>query len=264
MNLGTMEAPKVKDFRLFLQQEYIRRCRGNSRYSLRSYARNLGVEPSALSKILHGKRRVTKNMLNRLGNAIGIAPQELRIFESAIIRKRNRLQIESIDDRFNQLALDSFQVISDWYHYAILELISINGFKPDAGWVSHKLGIGVSEVKIALERLGRLQLLEIKEDGSWVNKSGNNTTVGNEFSALAFRTLQKQVLEMAIQALETIPMEERDQSSMTMAIDTKLLPEAKVMIRKFRRQLCKLLQSNKSPDQVYQLGISLYPLTNKS
>ena len=56
-------------------------------------------------------------------------------------------------------------------------------------------------------------------------------------------------------------MERRDQTSMTMAIDTKLLPQAKEKIKKFRRDMDRLLQSSDTKDEVYHLSVSLYPVT---
>ncbi|MGE3975681.1 MAG: DUF4423 domain-containing protein, partial [Bdellovibrionales bacterium] len=67
---------------------------------------------------------------------------------------------------------------------------------------------------------------------------------------------------LAIQALETVPMSQRDQSSMTMAIDTSLMDAAKEKIKNFRRELCDFFQKENNPrNAVYQLTISLCPLT---
>lgn len=51
-----------------------------------------------------------------------------------------------------------------------------------------------------------------------------------------------------------------DYSSMTMAIDCELLPEAKELILNFRRQLMRFLESGKKTE-VYKLNIQLFPLT---
>jgi len=189
----------------------------------------------------------------------------LPIFEHNLLeKKKNGKDGGESNVNYNQLTLDAFQVISDWYHYAILELISIKGFQPNSKWIAPKLGITVSEVNIAVERLQRLGLLKICDDGKWINGSGSNTTTGNAYSATAFRRLQRDVLKMALNALEEVPMEVRDQTSMTMAIDSSQLPEARIRIKKFRRNLCQFLQESGPRDQVYQLGISLYPITRNN
>ena len=47
---------------------------------------------------------------------------------------------------------------------------------------------------------------------------------------------------------------------MNLAIDLSKLPEAKTIIREFRRKMATLLRDGKKTD-VYQLGIQFYPLT---
>src|SRR5262245_2594450 len=111
--------------RLHLQQEFLRRCRANSRYSLRGYARALGIEPSALSKLLKGQRTISPSMFRKLGTRLGIAPGTLEAWAG-------RPSTESDPGTrstaaFQQIALDHFEIIADWYHYAILELTRVQG-----------------------------------------------------------------------------------------------------------------------------------------
>jgi len=246
------------DFRHILQQEFVKRCEKNPRYSLRAFAKSLSIEPSPLSAILRGKRPLTEKMTKRLGLALGLSLDEvLKFVQSDQI---------SAGPTYQQLALDSYAVISDWYHYAILELIRIKSFKPELSYISKTLGISKTEAHIAVERLQRLELLEIKKNGKWVDTTanGNATNINQDLTSQASKKLQRQVLEMGIQALENLPTEVRSQTSMTMAIHPKDLPQAKIMIRDFRRELCAYFEKSKKPTQVYNLGISLYPVTTGS
>src|SRR4051794_28890210 len=110
---------ETADFRLYLQAELVKRCRANPRYSLRSFARSLRVSPSALSAMLNGKRPVTATMKRRFAQALGLSPEEIARFE--INSQHSALREEY--KKFQQLTLDSYAVIADWYHYAILELL---------------------------------------------------------------------------------------------------------------------------------------------
>jgi len=65
--------------------------------------------------------------------------------------------------------------------------------------------------------------------------------------------ISKENLELASQAIDEIPMEKRDQSSMMMATHSSKIPEAKERIRKFRQELCEFLEDAKTKDGVYQL-----------
>lgn len=259
------EAESAASFRLYLQNELLRRCEKNPSYSLRAFARTLGCDVGTLSKILKGQRGIGRITIERLGMRLGLSPEEVGSFVSKSRRGKPATQAPagaSVAIDYQQLTLDRFKVISDWYHYAILEVMALDRFRPDPRWIARELGISVSEVNVAVERLRRIELIEVTPDGKWVDLTdGTSTTTGSPFTAVAFRKLQKQVLEKAIVALEEVPMDLRDQTSVTLAIDSDRIPEAKERIKAFRRELSRFLSRGKKRDAVYQLGVSLFPLT---
>lgn len=251
----------MSDFRSFLQSELVRRTKQNPKYSLRAFARFLGVQSGYLSNVLRGERRVTGQVIQKFGLKLGLSPKELEKFEKGLAGYSSPADIQTAE--YKQMAYDHFKVISDWHHFAILELALIKDFNPTAKWISKVLGISLIEAQDAIERLIRLRYIEVKQNGSWLLMDGNTTTLGTEATSSALRKVQRQFLEMAILALEEVPIEKRDQTAMTMAIDSTLLPQAKEKITKFRRELCSFLESGKKRDSVYQLSVSLYPVTKE-
>ena len=248
---------EAQDFRLYLQNQLTERCKKNPKYSLRSFAQRLDMESSALSKILRGKRRVTEKTFLKLSKILNLSPHEIAQFRQNL---KQSAEYDYSPKNYQQVSLDAFNVISDWYHYAILELTTVKKFKPSEKWIAKSLGISVSEVNIAVERLKRLGFLKVNKN-KWIDVSSEMTTVGNDFTHAAFRRLQKQVLEKALDALENVSYDKRDQTSLTMAICSKKVPHARERIKKFRRSLCEFLREDKKYDEVYQLSVSLYPLT---
>jgi len=171
--------------------------------------------------------------------------------------------IDDLQTDYKQLAIDSFAIISDWHHYAILELIHVESFESDINWIANALGIKMMEAKIAIERLKRVGLLEVNSKGEYIDASGGKSTnISNDMTHGALRKMQKQLLEKSIECLEKIPYEKRNNTSMTMGIDTRKLPEAFEEIKKFRRKMGKFLGDVNHKDQVYNLSIALCPLSN--
>lgn len=236
---------------MVLQQEFVNRCRKNSSYSLRAFAKSLGIEASPLSAILRGKRPLTPKTQQRLALAMGMNLGDIQQFARV-----------TPAPSFQQLTVDNYAIISDWYHFAILELIAVKGFKANLAYVARTLGISQTEASIAVERLRRVGLLEIK-NGKWVDKtpSGYVTNINGELTSQAAKKLQRQILEMSLKALEELPTAVRNHTSMTMAINPEDLSVAKEKITKFRRELCAFLNRNKAPTKVYQLAVSLFPLS---
>jgi uncharacterized protein (TIGR02147 family) len=119
-------------------------------------------------------------------------------------------------------------------------------------------------VNIALERLVRVGMLEITDGGEWIDLSGGfSSNITEGLTSSASKMFQQQLLEKAIMAIKEVALEKRNNTSMTMAINTKDIPEAKERIKDFRRSMSAFFErtENDAPDEVYNLCIALYPLT---
>lgn len=237
-----------------LREELVRRTSRNPKYSLRAFAKSLGLSSSFLSKLMNGQRPLTEKTLIKILPHLSLSPSE------AIKLRKNSGQKRDWNLEFDSLDHDRFQLISDWYHFAILELSSVQGIVLNPKSVSACLGISIHEAKVALERLRRLELLD-HENELKPARARSLSTVGPKFTTDATRNQQRQILQMAIRALDEVPFKERDQSSVTLAIPKSRLSEAKSKIAAFRRELTSYLQRPGERDSVYHLSISFYPVT---
>ncbi len=255
------------DFRGYLQDFLVSRTKRNPAYSLRSFARQLGVEPSYLSKILRGHRSITVRFIHQVSPSLGLNRDEISFFVDQLKARTEARKNPDLAQpaAFSELSMDTFKMIADWYHYAILELTETRNFVSCYKWISRRLKVTEEEVSQAIERLIRLGFLDRRADAQLVNVSGRNTTLGHPSTSLALKSLQKQILSQAIGALEELGLEVRDQSSLTIAIDPTLLPEVKKRIMKFRRELCSFLdEQSHEKSEVYQLSLSFFPATQIS
>ena len=102
--------------------------------------------------------------------------------------------------KHQQLSTDSFYVIADWYHYAILNIIRLDNFKSDPKWIAKCLGLSVVEVRGALERLERVGLIKW-ERNKLVRTTGSLTTT-HDIESEALRRSHRQSLELSIKILQ--------------------------------------------------------------
>ncbi len=148
----------------YLRQEFLIRCQKNNKYSLRSFANFLQISHSALSEIIDHKRPLTLKMRQRLALRLGLSPEQMEQME-----QMNQVSSSSaapkLGSDYHPLERDQFDIISDWYHSAILELFTVKGFKPQAAWVANALRISLIEAKMAVERLIRVGLLYVSAQG---------------------------------------------------------------------------------------------------
>ena len=61
----------IKDYRLILKQEHHGRVSFNRRYSLRAFARDLGLAPSRLCEIFHYKQGLSRDAAGRIADRLG-------------------------------------------------------------------------------------------------------------------------------------------------------------------------------------------------
>lgn len=231
------------EFRLKLQEEFSRRLRVNEKYSIRSFAAYLEIDSSTLSRILSGKKQVSEIKMKAL-------------MEKAGIKWRSK---ENREDDFSMIELDTFTMISDWYHYAILDLTSLETFKPDSQWIARKLGIEPYQAKSALERLKRLGMLRVV-NGKLIKSESFYSNYTEGMTSAPLKEYQRQVIKKALQAVDNCPQERKDITSITIAADSRKLHLAKEMIKDFRRELCNFLEDGEK-DSVFHLTVQLYPVT---
>lgn len=246
-----------------IQSELDKRKLQNSSYSLRALARDLDLDHSLLSRIITSKIQMTPKIFERIAKPLNLTPEELLLYQNEIKqRKKIQSQERIVSSNFRSLDIDEFKMIQNWYNYAILELVRLDGFKPNAEWISKKLNISTGEAALAIERLLGLNLLEKNQNGSYSKVSSYISVMDPEFTAQAMKERQKEILNKAIHSLETLPIHLRDNSSMTLSIDSSMLPEIKENIKKMRRSLANNITKNsKKRDQVYELSISFFPWT---
>jgi transcriptional regulator with XRE-family HTH domain len=122
------DAPTAEtSFRLLLQSELARRCSRNRQYSLRSFAYQLGVDPSTLSQWLRHRRPLTSRVIETIGQQLGLSPDRIRAYIDYEMRCP---PVEA--PHTNQLTPDTLAALEHSHALAILELIHLEDFTPDS------------------------------------------------------------------------------------------------------------------------------------
>ena len=103
-------------------------------------------------------------------------------------------------------------------------------------WIAKRLKISEATVTTAVERLIRVQLLRIKDDGTFVC-SDDFTAAPSDIPSRSLKQYHTQILDKAHFALRTQSVNERDFSAVIMALNDSDLKKFKDLIREFRREL---------------------------
>lgn len=258
------------DYRDILKSLLEERKALNPSYSLRAFSRDIGISSSRLSQVLKGTYGFSGKAAKQIAEKLNLNSKEADYFcnlvesshaKSEQKRKESQRKIAEIRNastNYSSLDLDYFKVISDWYHFAILELTYLDEFKPDTKWISKALDVEEKLIKLAVKRLFSLELLE-ERDGTWVDCEGFLATP-TDIPSSALRKFQGQLLNKAKNSLAQDSVMERDMTSVMFAVDKDLIPEAKEKIKKFRKEMDLFAQKSKRKNGVYCLAVQFFNL----
>ncbi len=256
-NIATLlqQPTPSSSFRLYLQAELARRCAANPQYSLRSFALQLGINHSTLSQLLRGKRPLTARTIEKLGQRLGLGQTEIESFVAGASLAASGATAASSEIR--QLTFDTVALLSDLSHRSILELTRLDEFVADTRWIARVLNLSVDEVNVALQRLLRLELLEMTDHERWLDKSGVAETDQDAFARLVIQRLSEQVRKLSIATTHDPAGDQTTSATTRLTIKSTRLPLITEMIERLQQQ-----SSESSDDDEYQLEINLHPINH--
>lgn len=247
----------LETYREIITTEFQRRQERNPRYSLRSFASFLGMSPAHLSQVISGKRSLSFKSAESIASRLSLEPTQRQRLLGTMSPVQKRL---TDSHSFRRLREQEFAAIANWQDYAVLGLANLSSNKADARWISEKLGITVSQARTTLNRLAELGIIKV-EAGTFF-QTGKPLATTQDVKSAAIRQFHRGLLQKAADTLDTVEVDRRDFSAITMAINPEKLSMAKKRIQEFRRELCRELETGSQKD-VYTLAVQLFPLTVK-
>jgi uncharacterized protein (TIGR02147 family) len=252
----------IEDYQQFLNQELVRRTQRNRSFSQRAFAKMLDLSPGELSEILNGKRKLSVKKALLIAEKLTLSPEETLYFlkMTKVTKKLNTIRT-SKNLKSQNLSIDTFEIISNWYCFAIINLSECSGFTWDKDYIAKKLDISHAETRDALNRLEKVGLIKRKENGDYDVVS--DFIIGpDDISSAAVKKSHYDLLKKAMISLEEKPLDERNITGVGLALTKEEYKDLTKDITQFRRDIVKKYGfSNQNKNKVYQLEIALFELT---
>lgn len=255
-----MHAPEMNQLNKvadLLQKKFRESQLKNARFSQRAFAQKLGVSSGALSEMMQGKRSISAGQKKRIAEALQLSPQEqLDFFDDDLPDN-----LKPVRHEYFRLSVDQFHLISDWWHFAILNLLRTRGFQAEQSWLATRLGLPTKVVTDAWDRLIRLG--HLKREGAKVTRQHPRIETTDDFFDLSIRKAHVEDLKLIEKSLLEGKLDERDHTSITIAVPKKNMKRAKELIRIFQDQFAEEVEAGPRElgDEVYRLSMSFFPLT---
>jgi uncharacterized protein (TIGR02147 family) len=249
----------MSDYRDRLKKTLILKKGKNNGYSLRAFARDIGICPSSLSLALAKRRHLSERNLEKVGRALGWSELDIGTAEKLILRSRQSgLKMKRSKSRPHQLSPTVFSEIYHWHCFAVLSLAKIKNNRAEAGWIAKRLGIRRSKAELALRNLEKHGLIQIV-DGK-LERAAEEVEFSDMRPTSALIASQLQYLELAKKAVQSIPYSRRQALNSMIAIRPGDLESQARKILKLKSSVQAEL-CTESPTDIYVLMVHLFPLS---
>ena len=264
----------IADYRDFLKSYYDKRKEEMPFYSYRMMGDKLGLDSSYLYRVLQKKQHLPAHALPAAKDILALSGRSAEYFDllySAAVSKdkgkREELMAKALAlrdvDRHNLEAAE-LKLLRNWWIPAVRAYLELNGGVVNIKQIARDICPPISEAQAeeAIEILKEVGLVKKLASGK-LALTDAHLTVGGPEKASAVREFQKQVLGLASDALDNVPVAERNISTLTLSVDQSCFEDLGDMLREFRRLVQKRVDEAKSPDRVMQLSMAFYPVARK-
>lgn len=214
----------------------------NVLYSQKEFGQDLGLSEPRISSILKRREGISLKRAKNIVNSLELSEHESLYFYHLIKSKNAR----SIKEReFSSEYIKTYHNRKSYYqpinssssllelkgHDIIWSLITINSDFSDLSKISHIAGISVDEVKIIIEKLIELDLVE--RDFGKLKAKQDFISFGNALPSKVIRNFHKDKLKMALNAIDQQDTTQRLNEALTFSVNKEDIPKLREKIEIF-------------------------------
>lgn len=265
--------PQTETPEIYLKRVYAESLRANPKFSLRSFARKLGLSSGGLSHILNSKKKLSVDRAHEIATALKLNEQEKKYFllltqiHSTKAQARKLELYEEIQKLHGErvgtkdLSIEQFRLISEWQGFAILQYVSVISQTASASEIAHFFGISKTEVELTLERLCKLELIEKNEHA--YTPTNDRVLVSSSIPTEAIQNYYESVNEKSVTSIRTQTPQEKVIGTEVFAFDPEQLEEVRKLTDQYLDGLLKLAKKGKNRNQVYQVFTNVFRLNTQ-
>lgn len=264
----------IADYRDFLKSYYDRKKAEMPFYSYRMMGDKLGLDSSYLYRVLQKKQHLPAHALSSAKEILALTGREAEYFDllytAAVTKDKAKkeemmakaLSLRDVDRHSLQAA--ELKLLENWWIPAVRAYLELNGGVVNLKQIAHDICPPITEAQAqeAIDTLLEVGFVKKMASGRLALSEAHLTASGPE-KKVAVRKFQKQVLALASDSLDNVPVEERNISTLTLSVDQACFDDLGDMLKEFRRLVQKRVDSAKNPDRVMQLSLAFYPVARK-
>lgn len=267
---------EYRDFRKYMADYYAEQKKIVG-FSWRSFAKAAKFSsPVYLKLVCEGKSGLSKKARVRVASAMGLSGFESDFFVLLVAYDQakdaktkteifNSLQEIILSNRVGILERAFFEYYSNWLNSAIRELAaSVDSASPKGLAKLCFPEVSADAVAQSLKFLTRSKLLrKSTRKGQYTQGRKSISTGTLPSSVMAVRNLHRQMGNLAVESLDSVPVSERNFSTITLGLTEGAYNDIVAEMQNFRRKVVDIAAKDQGTERVYELNLQLFPLSQK-
>ena len=256
--------------------DYYADKKAKSAFTWQEFAQAAGFSsPVYLKYVSEGRFNLSEAAVERVAAAMHLSGGNLDFFREMVRfdhAKTDKAKKESFQKlvamaesrKVKVIEADAYRYFDSWKNPVLRELApSMPGAKPLALAKACRPKVSAAEVSESLNFLVKANLLSKDGEGNYKQTDKVVTTGPMEVTPAVVRGLHRQMGEIALEAIEGVPQDERHFSGVTLGITQNAYDEIVAEINAFRKKIIEIATRENETDEVYRLNIQFFPMTNK-
>jgi uncharacterized protein (TIGR02147 family) len=263
------------DYRQYLKDHYERNKAVHPGFSYRFLAEKAGINSAPYFKfVIEGKRNLSKKTILKTCIALKLKDKEAEYFEHLVFFNQAKTADEksvyfdkliSLQRYRNipRIKVDQMEYFQEWHHCVIRELVTMSDFGNDFTRLGKMLNPPIPAAKAEASVKLLLELGFLKREKAGLIQVDPVLTTGPGVQDFQVIRYQIRMMQLAIEAFERCRADERMISSSTMGVSRITFERVVKKVRDFRAHLAEMVSQDEHPERVYQLTVSMIPLSQK-
>jgi uncharacterized protein (TIGR02147 family) len=252
-------------FQEVMKKKYQELFERNPKFSVRAFARRIGMQPAATNEILKGSRRVSKKLAEKIAERLKLSPTEKHDLVKLFPETKNNTRSKKVSTHQPQMTLSNelgeaeIKLTLNWVHFALLSLIKTTQFKSDVTWIADKFSVTEKQVKGAIENLIQSKLITRDENGN-LSRTFERIHTSDNVPCETLKKAHLSDMKLAVDKLVSVDVTLRDYSSMVFRGNPQQIEKAKLILRKAQDEIEEIMDQGDA-QEVYKVCTYLFPLT---
>lgn len=263
---------EYNDYRAYMM-DYYKSQKSKGAFSWREFSKQAKfTSPVFLKLVCEDKANLSMSAVNQVAQAMNLAGFKSLYFKAMVganqakndIDKNKHLEKMAEIAKLSKtrfLSKDAVRYYDSWINPVIRELIvAIPGANAAelATLCHHK--VTEEQVRQSIADMEKQGILVKLSDGSYVQNDIIIEGAADEIP-LAIRSMNKQMAQFAVTALDDFPVSQRNVSGITMGISRNSYDKIVEVLERSRNEIQNIISEDNDIEQVYRLNLQLFPLT---